>query len=88
MRLISATAALLILLTIVAYGPATGASAWSPTPEAAVERVIPHKEDSPEGESKDLPWVPILVLALVIPAAVLIVPSFFTGGGDSGGHGE
>ena len=88
MRLISATAALLILLTIVAYGPATGASAWSPAPEPAAESVIPHKEDAPESESKDLPWVPILVLALVIPAAVLIVPSFFTGGGDSGGHGQ
>jgi hypothetical protein len=79
---------LFVLFAALAYVPASAASAWSPAPEPAVERVIPQKEGAPEGESKDLPWVPILVLALVIPAVVLIVPSFFMGGGDSGGHGE
>ena len=87
MRFFPASAALLILFASLAYGPSTGASAWSPAPDTTSSSVVPQKEDSPEGESKDLPWVPILVLALVIPAVVLIVPSFFMGGDDTGGHG-
>lgn len=42
-------------------------------------------EASEEGETEDLPWVPILILAFAIPVAVLLIPSFF-GKGGSGGH--
>ncbi|MEO7667389.1 MAG: hypothetical protein ABIU97_10215 [Dehalococcoidia bacterium] len=38
-----------------------------------------------EAESKDLPWVPILIIALAIPTAVLVIPSFF-GKRGPGGH--
>jgi hypothetical protein len=43
------------------------------------------EDPSEEGETKDLPWVSILIIALVIPVAVLLIPSFL-GKGGSGGH--
>ncbi len=73
------TTALVLLVAITAYVPAGGASAEALPPQPAAERLAV-KEDAPEGESKDLPWVPILVLSLVIPAAALLVPSFLMGG--------
>jgi hypothetical protein len=43
------------------------------------------QEEAPEGEHKDVPWVPILILSIAIPAAFLIVPSFLMAKRGSGG---
>jgi hypothetical protein len=44
---------------------------------------LPSQEESEHEE--DLPWVPIVILAFLIPAAVLLIPSFL-GKKGPGGH--
>jgi hypothetical protein len=45
---------------------------------------ITPQEESEDEQTEDLPWVPVLVLAFAIPAAVLATA--FIGKGGSGGH--
>jgi hypothetical protein len=56
----------------------TGLSDWS----FPVAGPVPREE---EHEEEDLPSVPIVILAFLIPAAVLLIPSFL-GKKGSGGH--
>jgi hypothetical protein len=53
-----------------------------PDPDAPAHPMLQEEEDH---EEKDLPWVPIVILAFLIPAAVLLIPSFL-GKKGSGGH--
>jgi hypothetical protein len=45
----------------------------------------PFQEETDDSEKEDLPWVPILVLSLLIPTTALLIPSFL-GKPGSGGH--
>ena len=47
----------------------------------------PLQEDSDESEHKDVPWVPIVILAILIPLAALLVPAFLLGRRDSSREG-
>ncbi len=61
--------------------------AGEPAAEAAVPDVSanslpagggsPQQGEEPEAEHKDVPWIPILILALAIPTAALVIPAFF-----------
>jgi hypothetical protein len=47
------------------------------------------QENDDEEEHKDVPWVPIVILAIIVPLAVLLVPAFLLGGkGSSRGSEE
>ena len=46
------------------------------THEEFLQRADPQQAE-PEAEHKDVPWIPILILALAIPTAALVVPAFF-----------
>jgi hypothetical protein len=83
MKVILAVFALVLLAGILLNAPAEQASAWITEQPASLEQSAP--EEGSQEESKDLPWVPVLIIALAIPAAVLVVPSFF-GKRGSGGH--
>ncbi len=44
----------------------------------------------PKEDNKDVPWIPILILALIIPTAALLIPSFLAkrnSGEDTGPAG-
>lgn len=47
-------------------------------------------QQEPEADHKDTPWLPILILALIVPTAALLVPSFMAkrdSGDDTGPAG-
>lgn len=85
--------ALVTALTIFGFVAILPANPADSFPESAVayetgtysEDSSPRASEPAEEEDEDLPWVPILVLSLSIPAAALLIPSFF-GKPGSGGH--
>ena len=75
-QLIAGICALLIMPGVFFYQPSDSAQA-SQTDTTVQMGVVPQEES--EEEHKDVPWIPILIGALVVPTAVLVIPSFFMG---------
>jgi hypothetical protein len=80
-----ATIVFLVLLgTLVNGASVPAADAFHDATEPAVQSFAgppAQEEDSGESEEhEDLPWVPIVILAILVPLAVLLVPAFLLGG--------
>jgi len=75
-QLIAGICALLIMPGIFIYQPSDSAEASQS--DATNEMQMVRQEES-EAEHKDVPWVPILILAFIVPTAALVIPAFFLG---------
>ena len=75
-QLIAGVCALLIMPGVFFYQPSDTAQASQGNTSVHMRVVL---QEESEGEHKDVPWIPILIGALVVPTAVLVIPSFFMG---------
>jgi hypothetical protein len=75
----------LIAVTVAGPGGASVTASNTGHEPAGVQTTFQDGDGDQAEEPEDRPWVPILVISLLIPAAALAVPTFF-GKGGSGGH--
>lgn len=74
-QLLTGLALFLITPGVFLYQPSTSANASEF--DTANPTQIAAQADEPEGERNDVPWGPILILALIVPTAALLIPSFY-----------
>ena len=67
---------LVLVFGAVVYPPTVSHASYAPDP--GEDATVVSQEEA-EGEHKDVPWIPIVVLAVLVPIGVLVVPSFFLG---------
>ena len=88
-QLIAGVCALLIMPGVFFYQPTIGTHAATSFGGSGFSLTshIAAQQTEPEAKHKDVPWVPILILSLVVPTAALLVPSFYMAKREDDGKG-